>query len=93
MLELRHVSKRECRARAGLLSKAAAQPELGNEGFWRLALAAQAVHLDTAFELLPRLIEARDPPVIHLAVAPQWDNLRADPRFNDCLARMTLRPL
>jgi len=93
MLELRHVSKRECRARAGLLSKAAAQPELGNEGFWRLALAAQAVHLDTAFELLPRLIDARDPAVIHLAVAPQWYNLRADPRFNDCLARMKLRPV
>jgi hypothetical protein len=42
-----------------LLSKAAAQPELGNEGFWRLALAAQAGDLDTAFELLPRLIDAR----------------------------------
>jgi hypothetical protein len=65
----------------------------GNEGFWRLALAAQAVHLDTAFELLPRLIDARDPAVIHLAVAPQWYNLRADPRFNDCLARMKLRPV
>ena len=76
-----------------LLSKAAAQPELGNEGFWRLALAAQAGDLDTAFELLPRLIDARDPAVIHLAVAPQWDNLRADPRFNDCLARMKLRPV
>ena len=23
----------------------------------------------------------------------QWDNLRADPRFNDCLARMKLRPV
>ena len=54
-----------------LLSKAAAQPELGNEGFWRLALAAQAGDLDAAFELLPRLIDARDPAVIHLAVAPQ----------------------
>jgi len=30
--------------------------------------------------------------LVHLAVAPQWDSLRADPRFNECLARMKLRP-
>jgi hypothetical protein len=30
--------------------------------------------------------------LVHLAVAPQWDSLRADPRFNECLARMNLRP-
>jgi len=29
--------------------------------------------------------------LVHLAVAPQWDRLRADPRFNLCLARMKLR--
>jgi hypothetical protein len=29
--------------------------------------------------------------LVHLAVAPQWDGLRADPRFNQCLARMKLR--
>jgi len=29
--------------------------------------------------------------LIHLAVAPQWDSLRADPRFNECLVRMKLR--
>jgi hypothetical protein len=23
----------------------------------------------------------------------QWDSFRADPRFNDCLARMKLRPV
>ena len=30
--------------------------------------------------------------LVHLAVAPQWDSLRADPRFNECLERMKLRP-
>jgi serine/threonine protein kinase len=75
-----------------LLSSAAAQPDLGNEGFWRLVLAAQAGDLEAAFEHLPRLIDARDPALIHLAVAPQWDNLRADPRFNQLLVRMKLRP-
>ena len=46
-----------------------------------------------AFEHLQRLLDARDPALIHLAVAPQWDSLRADPRFNECLARMKLRPV
>jgi hypothetical protein len=31
--------------------------------------------------------------LVHLAVAPQWDSMRADPRFNQCLARMKLRPI
>ena len=54
---------------------------------------AEAGDLDAAFEHLQRLIDARDPALIHLAVAPQWDSLRADPRFNECLARMKLRPV
>jgi len=39
------------------------------------------------------LIDARDPGLVDLAVAPTWDSLRADPRFNECLARMKLRPV
>jgi hypothetical protein len=54
---------------------------------------AEAGDLDAAFEHLQRLIDTRDPAVIHLAVAPEWDNLRADPRFNQCLVRMNLRPV
>jgi serine/threonine protein kinase len=60
------------------------------------SLAMHAVHmgdLDAAFECLQRMLDARDPALIHLAVAPQWDSLRADPRFNQCLARMNLRPV
>jgi len=69
------------------------QPDLGNEGLFLAVRCAQAGELDAAFEHLQRLIDARDPAVIHLAVAPQWDTLRADPRFNECLARMKLRPV
>jgi hypothetical protein len=54
---------------------------------------AEGGDLDAAFEHLQRLIDAHEPAVVHLAVAPQWDSLRADPRFNECLARMKLRPV
>ena len=54
---------------------------------------AEAGDLDAAFEHLQRMIDAHDPVLVHLAVAPQWDSLRADPRFNQCLARMKLRPV
>ena len=57
-----------------------------------VAQCAEAGDLDAAFERLRRLIDARDPVLVHLAVAPQWDSLRADPRFNECLERMKLRP-
>jgi serine/threonine-protein kinase len=46
--------------------------------------------LDLAFHHLHRAIDARDPCLVHLAVAPQWDPLRADPRFAACLTRMHL---
>ena len=46
--------------------------------------------LDAAFHHLNRAIDARDPCLVHLAVAPQWDDLRSDPRFDQCLARMRL---
>jgi tetratricopeptide (TPR) repeat protein len=67
------------------------QPDLGNEGLFLAVNCAQAGDLDSAFEHLQRLIDTRDFAVIHLAVAPEWDSLRADPRFNQCLVRMKLR--
>jgi hypothetical protein len=57
-----------------------------------VAQCAEAGDLDAAFERVQRLIDARDPVVVLLAVAPHWDRLRADPRFNECLARMKLQP-
>ena len=54
---------------------------------------AEAGNLDKAFELLQRAIDVRDPGLVHLAVAPEWDSMRVDPRFNQCLARMKLQPI
>ena len=68
------------------------RPDLGNEGVLLAVHCAEAGDLDAAFEHLQRLIDTRDHALIHLAVAPEWDNLRADPRFNECLARMKLQP-
>jgi serine/threonine protein kinase len=65
----------------------------GNTMIGPLARSAEAGDLDKAFELLQGAVDLRDPGLVHLAVAPQWDNMRADPRFNQCLARMKLRPI
>jgi serine/threonine protein kinase len=66
--------------------------DFSNTDFSLAMHAVQIGDLDAAFEHLQRMLDARDPALIHLAVAPQWDSLRADPRFNQCLARMNLRP-
>ena len=58
-----------------------------------VASAAAAGDCDAAFEHLDRALDARDPALVHLAVAPQWDSLRGDPRFNQRLARMRLQPV
>jgi hypothetical protein len=76
-----------------LLSDDPARAERGNAGLGVVVHYALAGDLDAAFEHLQRAIEARDPALVHLAVAPVWDSLRADPRFNECLARMKLRPV
>jgi serine/threonine protein kinase/lipopolysaccharide biosynthesis regulator YciM len=64
----------------------------GNTMIGPLLRSAEMEGLDKAFELLHRAIDVRDPQLVHLAVAPQWDSFRADPRFNECLARMKLPP-
>jgi hypothetical protein len=50
----------------------------------------EAGEMDQAFQHLNRAVEDHDPALVHLGVAPQWDSLRADPRFNQCLIRMGL---
>ncbi len=74
------------------LDDAEAQPQDGGgSAVVRLAvLHAQAGELDDAFRNLDRALDSRDPSLVHLAVAPQWDRLRADPRFQQRLARMRL---
>jgi hypothetical protein len=47
---------------------------------------------DEAFRQLDRAIQSHDPSLVHLAVAPQWDVLRGDPRFAERLESMGLRP-
>ena len=73
-----------------LIGGGSSQPERGNTMIGPLARAAATGDLDKAFELLQRALDVRDPTLVHLAVAPQWDKLRGDPRFNECLVRMKL---
>ena len=47
-------------------------------------------NLDLAIEHLERAIETRDPCLVDLAVAPQWDALRPHPGFKRCLTGMGL---
>jgi DNA-binding winged helix-turn-helix (wHTH) protein/Flp pilus assembly protein TadD len=58
----------------------------------RAVLHGAAGELDAAFSCLDRALDLRDPALVYLAVAPQWDPLRDDPRFAERLRRMALRP-
>ena len=58
----------------------------------RAVLHGAAGELDAAFDHLDRALDLRDPALVYLAVAPQWDPLRDDPRFVDRLKRMALCP-
>jgi DNA-binding winged helix-turn-helix (wHTH) protein/cytochrome c-type biogenesis protein CcmH/NrfG len=58
--------------------------------FFRAILYGSAGRLDEAFDCLDQAIEQRDPALVHLAVAPDWDSLRADPRFAERLRSMAL---
>ena len=66
--------------------------EGGSASVQRAILCGGAGDLDSAFEHLDRALEGHDPALVHLAVAPQWDSLRVDPRFNQRLTRMGLAP-
>jgi hypothetical protein len=58
--------------------------------FFRAKLYGAAGRLDEAFGNLDQAIADRDPALVHLAVAPDWDGLRDDPRFDDRLKKMGL---
>ena len=53
-------------------------------------LHGEAGNLDEAFRHLDAAIARRDPMLVHLAIAPQWDSLRADERFGERLRAMGL---
>lgn len=56
----------------------------------RAAAYGEAGRLDQAFDCLDQAIASRDPAVVYLAVAPQWDSLRSDPRFREHVTRLGL---
>ena len=58
--------------------------------FFRARIYGGAGRLDEAFDCLDQAIAHRDPALVHLAVAPDWDGLRDDPRFDDRLKKMGL---
>ena len=58
--------------------------------FMLAVLYGEAGRLDEAFDQLDRALDSHDPSMVHLAVAPQWDCLRADARFARGLERMGL---
>ena len=73
-----------------VLQRASEQPQ----AFPAMQLAlfnGEAGDMDAAFHHLERAIEVHEPALVHLAVASQWDSLRDDPRFYQCLSRMGLR--
>jgi len=53
-------------------------------------LHGEVGNLDEAFRQLSIALAARDPALVNLAVGPQWDHLRGDPRFADALRVMGL---
>ncbi len=73
-----------------ILTHVADESGEGSVGLRLPVLYADAGDLDTAFAHLDRAIDARDPGLVHLAVAPAWDALRPDSRFGDRLRRMRL---
>lgn len=58
--------------------------------YFRAVLYGDAGRLDEAFDCLDQAIALRDPALVHLAVAPDWDSLRRDPRFAERLRSMAL---
>jgi DNA-binding winged helix-turn-helix (wHTH) protein/Flp pilus assembly protein TadD len=54
-------------------------------------LHSEIGEFDEALPHLARALDAHDPCLVDLAVAPQWDALRTHPEFEACLERMRLR--
>ncbi len=75
---------------AFMLRQASEQPP-GGPPIQLAVLSGEAGDLDAAFHHLGRAIENRDPCLVHLAVGPQWDSLRGDPRFDEVLWQMGLK--
>jgi hypothetical protein len=73
-----------------ILRRVPGESQRGSAGLRLSVLHAAAGDLDLAFQHLDRAIDVHDPGLVHLAVAPQWDDMRLDTRFRQCLVRMGL---
>jgi DNA-binding winged helix-turn-helix (wHTH) protein len=58
--------------------------------YFRAILYGAAGRLDEAFDHLDQAIAYRDPALVYLAVGPDWDSLRSDPRFAERLRSLAL---
>jgi DNA-binding winged helix-turn-helix (wHTH) protein len=79
--------------RQGVLRLSLDQAANHPAGFPQVQLAllhGELGDVDAALPHLERAIADRDPCLVDLAVAPQWDALRADPRFERFLREMRL---
>jgi len=77
--------------RAAVVKRSLEQGRRGNVSAFQLAvLSAESGDANAALDYLDRAIDSRDPSLVDLAVAPQWDSLRADPRFTARLIRLGL---
>jgi tetratricopeptide (TPR) repeat protein len=85
--ELRHIY--DTRGRASIVEFALRANAKGPP-FHLALLHGEAGNLDEAFRHLDAAIAGRDPALVHLAVAPQWDSLRGDTRFHERLKEMGL---
>lgn len=94
--EMRSVQAREgIKGVARYLADAVNDPRLEFDALLKLAsrraiLYGDAGRLDEAFDYLDQAIAARDPALVYLSVAPQWDSLRSDSRFGQRLERLAL---
>jgi DNA-binding winged helix-turn-helix (wHTH) protein len=91
LMQLRHTFATE--GRSGMLKLVLQQASKAPQAFPAMQLAlfhGEAGNMDLAFQFLDRAFEDHDPSLVHLAVAPQWDPLRGDPRFTVYLTRMGL---
>ena len=80
----REVARRSCGTRFARRPNAAAPP-----CSWLFCTARPGTSTRPSTTWTPRSAQ-RDPSLVHLAVAPQWDSLRGDPRFAERLAVMGL---
>jgi len=76
-----------------ILKRVPDEQSQGRAGVHLPVLYAEVGDLDAAFAHVDRALDAREPGLVHLVVAPQWDALRPDARFRQCLARMGLEPV